>query len=200
MLDRRISSNGVPTDGTEFRKLAAVGSRFRRSRAMSTTMSKQAAELARPDDWQAPPSPGTFQAAPAAGSKGARLVRRIAWNLLPPLTFAAMVGLWWGAVRGLQDPSLPVAGARGRVRTHRDRRRHAVEPLQGHADRDPARLRAHHRDVHPARLAHRAVGACEADRLSADHADAARSEDRGGATLPGVAGIRASSRRSCSRS
>jgi NitT/TauT family transport system permease protein len=76
-------------------------------------MSKQAAELARPDDWQAAPSPAAFQAAPAAGSKGARLVRRIAWNLLPPLTFAVMVGLWWGAVQLFKIPAylLPGPGA-----------------------------------------------------------------------------------------
>jgi NitT/TauT family transport system permease protein len=80
---------------------------------MSTPMSKQAAELAHPDDWQAPPSPTTFQAAPAAGSKGARLARRIAWNLLPPLTFAGMVGLWWGAVQLFKIPAylLPGPGA-----------------------------------------------------------------------------------------
>jgi len=80
---------------------------------MSTPMSKQAAELARSDDWEAPPSAAEFQASPAAGSKGARLVRRIAWNLLPPLTFAGMVGLWWGAVELFKIPAylLPGPGA-----------------------------------------------------------------------------------------
>jgi NitT/TauT family transport system permease protein len=80
---------------------------------MSTTMSKQATELARPDDWQAPPSPASFQAARAAGSKRGRLARRIAWNLLPPLTFAGMVGLWWGAVQLFKIPAylLPGPGA-----------------------------------------------------------------------------------------
>jgi len=79
---------------------------------MSTPMSRQAAELARPDDWQAPFSPEAFQA-PAAGSKAARLVRRIAWNLLPPLTFAVMVGLWSGAVQLFKIPAylLPGPGA-----------------------------------------------------------------------------------------
>ena len=80
---------------------------------MSATTSKQAVELARQDDWQAPPSVATFQTTPSAGSKGARLARRIAWNLLPPLTFAAMVALWWGAVQLFKIPAylLPGPGA-----------------------------------------------------------------------------------------
>jgi len=46
-------------------------------------------------------------------SKTARLVRRIGWNLLPPLTFVAMVGLWWGAVVLFRIPAylLPGPGA-----------------------------------------------------------------------------------------
>ena len=80
---------------------------------MSATTSKRAAGLVPQDDWQAPPSAGTFQATPSSGSKGSRLVRRIAWNLLPPLTFAAMVGLWWGAVQLFKIPAylLPGPGA-----------------------------------------------------------------------------------------
>ncbi|HEX8010631.1 MAG TPA: ABC transporter permease [Casimicrobiaceae bacterium] len=76
--------------------------------------SKQASGIARPDDWQAPPSAEAFQAKPRAGrSKGARLVRRVAWNLLPPLTFVGMVALWWGAVVLFKIPAylLPGPGA-----------------------------------------------------------------------------------------
>jgi NitT/TauT family transport system permease protein len=75
---------------------------------------KPTGRIAQPDDWQAPPSAASFQGKPAAGSsKGLRLVRRIAWNLLPPLTFAAMVGLWWGAVVLFRIPAylLPGPGA-----------------------------------------------------------------------------------------
>ena len=31
-------------------------------------------------------------------SKTERAIRRIGWNLLPPLTFVGIVALWWGAV------------------------------------------------------------------------------------------------------
>jgi NitT/TauT family transport system permease protein len=83
---------------------------------MSLTSSpKQASGLARPDDWQAPPSAATFQATPRDGkqSKRLRLVRRIAWNLLPPLTFVAIIALWWGAVVLFKIPAylLPGPGA-----------------------------------------------------------------------------------------
>jgi NitT/TauT family transport system permease protein len=70
--------------------------------------------IERPNDWQAPPSAETFQRKPRAGlSKRARLVRRIGWNLLPPLTFAGMVALWWGAVVFFKIPAylLPGPGA-----------------------------------------------------------------------------------------
>jgi len=70
--------------------------------------------IERPNDWQAPPSAETFQRKPRAGmSRRLRLARRIAWNLLPPLTFAAMVALWWGAVVLFKIPAylLPGPGA-----------------------------------------------------------------------------------------
>jgi NitT/TauT family transport system permease protein len=82
---------------------------------MSVTASpKQATRIARPDDWQAPPAAEAFQGkTTAARSKGVRAVRRIAWNLLPPLTFAAMVAVWWGAVVAFKIPAylLPGPGA-----------------------------------------------------------------------------------------
>ena len=51
---------------------------------------------------------------PVAGrSKRFRRLRRIAWNLLPPLTFVGMVALWWGAVGVFKIPAylLPGPGA-----------------------------------------------------------------------------------------
>jgi len=81
---------------------------------MSVPSSPRASGIARPDDWQAPPSAEAFQAKPRGGrSKRARLVRRIAWNLLPPLTFVGIVGLWWGAVVLFKIPAylLPGPGA-----------------------------------------------------------------------------------------
>ena len=73
-----------------------------------------ASGIDQPNDWQAPPSADTFQRKPRAGiSKRARLARRIGWNLLPPLTFAGMVALWWGAVVLFKIPAylLPGPGA-----------------------------------------------------------------------------------------
>ena len=82
---------------------------------MSTTSSPEhASGIAPADDWQAPPSADTFQGKPAgSGSKSARVARRIAWNLLPPLTFAGMVALWWAAVVAFRIPAylLPGPGA-----------------------------------------------------------------------------------------
>ena len=78
-----------------------------------TSAPERARSVARPD-WQAPPSAEGFQAKPSAGSsKRFRLARRIVWNLLPPLTFVGMVGLWWGAVVAFKIPAylLPGPGA-----------------------------------------------------------------------------------------
>src|SRR5213083_1960827 len=82
---------------------------------MSVTSSpRQASAVARPDDWQAPPSAEAFQGKPRVGSsRRLRLVRRIAWNLLPPLTFVAMVGLWWAAVELFKIPSYLLPGPGG---------------------------------------------------------------------------------------
>src|SRR5512132_2162345 len=79
-----------------------------------SSVPKQAGGLARPDDWQAPPSADSFQASPRkGGSRRLRVARRVAWNLLPPLTFVAMVGLWWAAVELFKIPAylLPGPGA-----------------------------------------------------------------------------------------
>ena len=79
-----------------------------------TSSSQQAGGLARQNDWQAPLSPESFQAGPKTNrSKGMRTVRRIAWNLLPPLTFVAMVGLWWAAVELFKIPSYLLPGPGG---------------------------------------------------------------------------------------
>jgi len=39
-----------------------------------------------------------------------RALRGLAWNLLPPLTFVAMVGLWWGAVELFKIPAYLLPG------------------------------------------------------------------------------------------
>jgi len=43
-------------------------------------------------------------------SRTARAMRRVGWNLLPPLTFVAMVGLWWAAVELFKIPSYLLPG------------------------------------------------------------------------------------------
>src|SRR4029453_16886852 len=74
---------------------------------------EEASGLPRTRDWQAPPSADSFQASPKNRSKGMRALRRIAWNLLPPLMFVAMVGLWWGAVELFKIPSYLLPGPGG---------------------------------------------------------------------------------------
>ncbi len=74
----------------------------------------QAGRLARPGAWEAPAAADAFEpSAQAPRSRRMRLVRRIAWNLLPPLTFAARVGLGWAAVALFKIPAylLPGPGA-----------------------------------------------------------------------------------------
>jgi NitT/TauT family transport system permease protein len=74
--------------------------------------------IERPNDWQAAPSAESFRRKPRAGmSRRTRLARRIGWNLLPPLTFAAMVALWWGAVVFFKIP--PIC-CRARARCSRE--------------------------------------------------------------------------------
>ncbi|HEX6795060.1 MAG TPA: ABC transporter permease [Casimicrobiaceae bacterium] len=76
-----------------------------------TSSSHQASGIARPDEWQAPPSAEAFQGKARGGSaNGYRLLRRIGWNLLPPLTFAAMVGVWWGCVVLFRIPAYLLPG------------------------------------------------------------------------------------------
>jgi NitT/TauT family transport system permease protein len=80
----------------------------------ATSSSQPARGLAPPNDWQAPLSADSFQpAARSNSSKGMRAVRRIAWNLLPPLTFVAIVGLWWAAIELFRIPAYLLPGPGG---------------------------------------------------------------------------------------
>ena len=80
----------------------------------ATSSSQRARGLAPPNDWQAPLSADSFQpAARSNSSKGIRAVRRIAWNLLPPLTFVAIVGLWWAAIELFRIPAYLLPGPGG---------------------------------------------------------------------------------------
>ncbi len=80
----------------------------------ATSSSQRARGLAPANDWQAPLSADSFQtAARNNSSKGMRAVRRIAWNLLPPLTFVAIVGLWWAAIELFRIPAYLLPGPGG---------------------------------------------------------------------------------------
>jgi NitT/TauT family transport system permease protein len=63
-------------------------------------------------DWQAPLSVDSIRGNGNGGAngKGMRTLRRIGWNLLPPLTFVAIVGLWWAAVEVLRIPAYLLPG------------------------------------------------------------------------------------------
>jgi len=76
-----------------------------------TSASRQTVDSTRADDWGGAVSVdpiGTKRV--NGGSKGLRVARRIAWNLLPPLTFLAMVGLWWAAVDLFKIPAYLLPG------------------------------------------------------------------------------------------
>ncbi len=80
----------------------------------SLSTPKATGDIARPPSWEAAPSASdAFAQRPAGQSRGMRILRSTAWNLLPPLTFVAMVGLWWGAVELFRIPAylLPGPGA-----------------------------------------------------------------------------------------
>ena len=88
------------------------------------------------------PAP-TARAPARKTSRGMRKLKRIGWNLLPPLTFVAIVGVVGGwRFRFSRFPPYLLPGPAGvfaRVITDAP---HAVDPFAGHADRDRARLRA----------------------------------------------------------
>ena len=152
---------------------------------------KQAGELARSNEWQVAPAADSFQASRRNDqSRGMRAIRSVAWNLLPPLTFVAMVGC--GGARSSSSRSPPICcpgpgGVFSRLVTDASL---LWTHSQGHADRDPAGLRPHDRHRDSARPPDRAVAAGEAGRLSADHAAAAGAEDRGRTAVSRLARVR----------
>jgi NitT/TauT family transport system permease protein len=60
---------------------------------------------------QPPPSAVALTETPKKRrSKAVRAIRRVGWNLLPPLTFIAIVGLWWAAVELFKIPAYLLPG------------------------------------------------------------------------------------------
>lgn len=81
---------------------------------MPATSSQPSGGVAQSNDWQSPLSSRAFVPVAASGaSKARRTLRRIAWNLLPPLTFVAIVGLWWAAIEVFNIPAYLLPGPRG---------------------------------------------------------------------------------------
>ena len=80
----------------------------------SLSTPKATGDLARPTSWEAAPTAAeALGPRPAGQSRAMRMLRSVAWNLLPPFTFVVMVGLWWGAVELFSIPAylLPGPGA-----------------------------------------------------------------------------------------
>lgn len=62
-------------------------------------------------NWEAPLSSVMQPETVKAGvSRRARVAKRIAWNLLPPLIFAGMIGLWSGAIALFKIPAYLLPG------------------------------------------------------------------------------------------
>ncbi len=79
----------------------------------TSTASRQGG-LASPGDWQAAPSAASFQPGAAnSSSRTVRALRRIGWNLLPPLTFVGIVALWWATVELFRIPAYLLPGPEG---------------------------------------------------------------------------------------
>jgi len=61
-------------------------------------------------EWEAPLALAPAPAHGAKTSKGMRRLKRLGWNLLPPLTFVAIVALWWGVVKLFTIPAYLLPG------------------------------------------------------------------------------------------
>ena len=71
-----------------------------------------------------------------------RKLKRIGWNLLPPLTFVAIVGLWAAAIPIFEIPAYLLPGPASVFARVISDAPDALDPLAGHADRDRARASA----------------------------------------------------------
>ena len=78
---------------------------------MEVSSTPKEAGVARPTAQQPSASRGTVAEAPRrTRSKTERAIRRIGWNLLPPLTFVGMIALWWAAVELFKIPAYLLPG------------------------------------------------------------------------------------------
>src|SRR5262252_6286178 len=76
-----------------------------------TSSPTKAGDATRPESRQESAPPELPAEAPRRKrSKTERAIRRIGWNLLPPLTFVGMIALWWGAVEFFKIPAYLLPG------------------------------------------------------------------------------------------
>lgn len=74
--------------------------------AYVNSSTERAGAMTGDESWRAPtPVASHPSGSKPVRSRRARFVRRIGWNLLPPLTFVAMVALWWGSVALFKIPA-----------------------------------------------------------------------------------------------
>jgi NitT/TauT family transport system permease protein len=74
-----------------------------------TSSPKQAGDVVRAASWQ-PVAAAELDVPKRKRSKTERAIRRVGWNLLPPLTFVAMVVLWWAVVEIFKIPAYLLPG------------------------------------------------------------------------------------------
>ena len=110
---------------------------------MAVTTSKQAGRLQGPATGRHRLPPIRSATRRRRGNRAASEPRDAsAWNLLPPLTFVAMVGLWWAAVEFFKIPAYLLPGPGSVFSRLVTDTALLWTPLAGDADRDPAGLRA----------------------------------------------------------
>jgi NitT/TauT family transport system permease protein len=114
-MDRRFPHAGIAP-------MAAMASRGRRHRTPAQTEDSMALKTSPsganrfggPGDWEAALPAASFQVTGRSRhSKGMRRAIRLGWNLLPPLTFIAMVALWAAVIAIFRIPAYLLPGPGG---------------------------------------------------------------------------------------
>lgn len=77
---------------------------------MADLSARAAKALGHSGQWEAPLALPAEDVGAGARTKAARRLRQIGWNLLPPLTFVAIVGLWSLAVNAFSIPAYLLPG------------------------------------------------------------------------------------------
>ena len=79
-----------------------------------TSPPNETGDVVRPSAWPLPSAAEQLLEQPKRRrSRTERAIRRIGWNLLPPLTFVGMIALWWGVVELFKIPAYLLPGPQG---------------------------------------------------------------------------------------